>query len=309
MGGTCWVAVLVCDAQGAPVGFELALERQLRLGELELLAYYASIFSVSVEHRRRGLGRWILEGINRLVFEERGADLIVSTFHGGHAGSPAVQSTFDRIEGWGGARFHQGVIWSRRLDRDPLPPMPAPRRLGLLEMAGETASQGLESRAIEGAPLDEPDVATLDAAIRGDYATSFALEASLGRRYLHRDNSASGLLMHDTGSGGLRLSGFNILPMSINDRRLRPVGQLQLVVAPGATDDELEAMVHEQALYLAERGCFALSLVDTGQVPTAVLDKLGFVPTDDRITFAARGPVEVIEAFEGLEPPFFLDFT
>src|SRR5688500_16778571 len=98
--GPWWVGVLAVAADGAPVGFELALERTLRVAGRTLRAYYASVFTVAAEHRRQGLGRWILEAINRLVFDEHEADLIVSTFHQGHAGSPAVQSTFDRIPGW-----------------------------------------------------------------------------------------------------------------------------------------------------------------------------------------------------------------
>ena len=39
--GPWWVAVLACSGDGAPVGFELALERTLRVREQSLHAYYA----------------------------------------------------------------------------------------------------------------------------------------------------------------------------------------------------------------------------------------------------------------------------
>ncbi len=97
--------------------------------------------------------------------------------------------------------------------------------------------------------------------------------------------------------------------MKINQRRLRPVGQLQLLLAPGCTDAQIENIVHHLALFLLERGCFAMTLVDMGMVPRGVLATLGFSATEDLITFAARGPKSTIAAFEGLRPPFFLDFT
>jgi GNAT superfamily N-acetyltransferase len=36
--------------------------------QVPLRTYYATLFTVSAHHRRRGFGRWLLEGINQLVF-------------------------------------------------------------------------------------------------------------------------------------------------------------------------------------------------------------------------------------------------
>jgi GNAT superfamily N-acetyltransferase len=287
MQGRWWVGVLAVAADGSPVGFELALERTLRVAGRTLSAYYASVFTVSADHRRQGLGRWILEGINRLVFAEHHADVILSTFHQGHAGSPAVQSTFDRIPAWGVVRFHQSPIWSRRLDQNPLPPLELSPSLVQLER----------------------DAGAIDDLIGREFTVSFALSASLSAQYLNPDNPSSGLLLHDLGSGRIALAGFNILPMAINQRRLRPIGQLQLLAAPGSTGAQIESVVHHMGLFLAERGCFAITLLDTGVAPRSVLDRLGFTATDTLITFAARGPKRTIAAFEGLRPPFFLDFA
>jgi GNAT superfamily N-acetyltransferase len=284
-----WVGVLAVSGDGSPVGFELALERTLRVSGRTLRAYYASVFTVSADHRRQGLGRWILEGINRLVFAERGADLILSTFHQGHAGSPTVQSTFDRIPEWGVVRFHTSPIWSRRLDRDPLPALEPPMSFVQLERL--------------------PDGRAIDDLLRGTFAASFALSESLSAQYLNPHNQASGLLLYELGSGRIALSGFNVLPMAINERRLRPIGQLQLLAAPGCSSAQIEMVVHHLGLLLAERGCFAMTLLDMGVVPRGVLDRLGFVATDTQITFAARGPKRTIECFAGLRPPYFLDFS
>jgi hypothetical protein len=97
--------------------------------------------------------------------------------------------------------------------------------------------------------------------------------------------------------------------MVVNERRLRPIGQLQLLLAPGCNDAPIETVVHHMALFLAARGCFAMTLVDMGAVPRLVLDELGFVATETQIAFAVRGPQSTIEAFADLRPPFFLDFT
>lgn len=307
--GRWWVAVLACASDGSPVGFELALERRLCLREKVLRAYYASVFTVSADHRRQGLGRFILEGINRLVFEEHGGDLILSTFQEGHAGSPTVQSTFDRIADWGVVRFHRSEIWARRLDRDlPAPPQPAPRVVRL-ERSDDDAPAGLRVAATADAVIDVPRLETIDRLLRNEFTTSFELSASLAARYLRPGDEASGTLFYDLGSGRFALVCFNILPMAINERRLRPIGQLQLLLAPGCSEDEIERVVRHLALDLAERGCFALTLVDLGMVPRSALEGVGLVATEDRIAFAARGPRSTIEAFERLRPPFFLDFT
>ena len=294
MQGRWWVAVLACSGNGAPVGFELALERTLRVRERTLHAYYASVFTVCADHRRKGLGRWILEAINRLVFEEHEADVIVSTFHEGHAGSPAVQSTFDRISEWGVARFHTTPIWSRRLDKEPLAELDSPPRFVQLDGLGEGSV---------------PNARAIDDLVEAEFETSFSLDASLGAQYLNPANEASGTILYGPDSDRLSLACFNVLPMAINERRLRPIGQLQLLLAPRGTDAEIEDIVHHMGLFLAQRGCFAMTLVDMGMVPRSVLENLGFSPTEDLITFAARGPRGTIAAFEGLRPPFYLDFT
>lgn len=287
MHGPWWVGVLAVGPDGAPVGFEIALERTLHAAGHTFRCFYASVFTVAAGHRRKGLGRFVLEGINRLVFEHRGGDLILSTFHEGQAGSPAVQSTFDRIPGWDVVRFHRSPIWSRRLDQNPLPPLE--RAPAFFDLDEEAADAG----------------AIVDRA-RANFAASFALSESLAGQYLNPRNSASGITVFEPVAGGSGLCGWNILPMAIDDRKLRPIGQLQLLLA----DDSLsKTIVHHTALRLAERGCFAMTLLDMGVIAPGALASLGFSPTDTLITFAARGPRRHVEAFATLRPPFFLDFT
>ena len=304
--GSSWVGVVAVAPDGSPVGFELALERTLRAAGKTFRCFYASVFTVAADHRRRGLGRFILEGINRLVFDQREADLILSTFHEGHAGSPAVQSTFDLIPGWGVVRFHRSQIWSRRLDRNPLPALERVPTYVELEMTAGGPDSGVTARDHG---VAAPDAGTIDARLRASFSASFALSASLAAQYLNPRNAASGMILYEPGAPGFGLVGWNVLPMAIDDRRLRPIGQLQLLLAPERSAATVETLVLHTAHRFAERGCFAMTLLDLGVVPRPLLESLGFAPTDTHITFAVRGPERNLEAFADLHPPFFLDFT
>ena len=309
MGGSSWLAVVACADAGEPVGFEIAFERTLYVRGEPLEAYYVSVFTVSANHRRRGLGSWVLEGINRLVFEERGADLIVSTFHDDHAGSPAVQSTFDRIADWGVDRFHRTPIWSRRLDKDPFAPLADPppwAELQLDDGGNETAIRAAEGHATVTKPTS---LAELDDELRSGYELSFALEASLAEQYLMPGNPASATHLYDFGDEARCLCCFNLSSMAINDHRLRPIGQLQMLHAPDCSEDQVAAALHQLGLHLTERGCFAMTVTDLGMIPRKVLEQLRFAPSDDGIAFAARGPRASLDRITGIQPPYFLDFT
>ena len=292
--GSHWAGVLVQAPNGDPVGFELALERTLQVRDKNLRAFYVTALTVSAEHRGRGLGRLVLEGINQLVFDKCGADLILSTFHEGHSGSPAVQSTFDRIEGFCVHRFHQSPVYSRRLDKDPLPQLEQPPRAK---------------------PLNDPTQAeTIEVHLREHFEVSFALEASLASQYLQARNISSGFWRYDLpadkgDSEAPLLIGWNLLPMAYNERDLPPIGQLQFLFAPDRSAATIERALHDAATRLHKKGCFAVSVLDMGTAPISVLERLGFAATETLVTFAARGPIETIDTLEGVSPPFFYDFT
>jgi hypothetical protein len=304
--GRYWVGVVAMAPDGSPAGFEIALERTLHAAGRTLRCFYASVFTVAADQRRLGLGRFVLEGINRLVFEERGADVILSTFHEGHAGSPVVQSTFDRIPDWGVVRFHRSPIWSRRLDRNPLPALERAPACVQLELDGDGAGSRVVARGNRAAV---PSAGAIEARLRASFSASFAISESLAGQYLNPRNAASGMMLHEPDAPDFGLAAWNVLPMAVDDRRLRPIGQLQLVLAPGRAAATVETVVLHTAHLLAERDCFAMTLLDTGMVPRGVLESLGFAPSDMQVTFAARGPRRNLETFADLEPPFFLDFT
>ena len=311
-----WVAVLACSPEGAPVGFEVALERTLRVGDRSLAAFYATVFSVAPGHRRRGLGSWVLQGINRQAFEERAAELIISTFHHGHAGSPTVQSTFDRIDDWGVCRFHESPVYGCRLDGE-LPAVPGGKPEACFLELEERAGGAMLVRPV-GEGAREPVIAleTVDRMIRDGYPTSFAFEGNLRHQYLNADHSASGTLLVDLGGGvsglgrgGAALVCFNISPMKYNEISRMPIGQVQLVLAPGCSHQQHARVGRFMAHFLRDRGCFAMSTVDMGMIPSVALEESGYVELPVHVTFAVRGPRANVSLFESIEPPFFVDFA
>ncbi len=308
MADATWVGILVCADDGQPVGLELALERTLYCRQELLRAYYATVFTVSSQHRRRGLGRWVLDGINHLVFEERQADLIFSTFHQGHAGSPTVQYTFDHIPGWGVCRFHTTPLWSRRLDRDPMPP-PAQSVSATPVVLHEGGTQLLAHEHTGDASITLPSVADFTTAVRTQYDVAFGLDASFRTQYFNADSADAGTLWYEFASGASACVSYYLTPLIVNDRSLRPVGQLHSIHADSCEPSDFEAMLQHLGHFLSERNSFAMSLYDEGVIPHTCLQRLGFRSSEDRYAFAVRGPQRAIDPFLTVNPPFFLDFT
>lgn len=303
-----WVGIMVCTDTGQPVGFELALERILYCRQQPLRAYYATVFTVSSHYRRQGLGRWVLEGINHLVFEEQQADLIFSTFHQGHAGSPTVQATFDRIPDGGVHRFHTMPFWSRRLDREPFPPLTRPLSVTPVVLPKD-GTEFVPHASAAATHTTLPSVAAFTQAVRAQYDVAFGLDASFRTLYLHPDASDAGTLWYDLGQGASCCVSYYVTPLIVNDHPLNPVGQIHSVHAQDCTPAHLEHVLHHLGLFFHEQGCFAISLCDEGVIPPDVLRQLGFHPSDDQYVFAVRGPRRAIESFTTVQPPFFLDFT
>jgi GNAT superfamily N-acetyltransferase len=307
MTGTTWVGVLVCTAGGQPVGFELALARTLYCRQTPLQAYYASVFTVSAQHRRRGIGRWLLEGINQMVFEEQHADLIFSTFHQGHAGSPTVQSTFDQIPDWGVHRFHTSPAWSRRLDREPLPPLTEP--LAVTRVVRPADQAEWIPPADNTTAITLPSIEAFTHTLRTHYDVAFGLDGSFRTQYLLPDAPDAGTLWYDLGQGAVCCASYYATPLIVNERHLRPVGAIHSLHAAQCTPAHLEQVLRHLGQLFLDQGCFAMSLYDLGVIPPALLQHLGFRPSKDRYAYAVRGPRRIIDPFTTVQPPFFLDFT
>ncbi len=316
-----WLGVMALDERGAPVGFEVAMERVLFVAGEKLRCFYVSMLSVSAHHRRRGLGRWILEGINRAVFEDRGGDLIFSTFQLGHAGAPTVQATFDDISDWGVLHFQGSPIWSRRLDRDPLAPLEDPlewrslsvetSETGAHEEGDHQESDHEESDHEEAVQLiDEDQLSALESWICGAHSVAFGLGASVRSQYLSPGvGPASGLFLYSLGNGRQALVGWYVVGLAIDDHRLRPVGQVQMMALAEAEEDEREHILRHLAEHFVSHGCFAMSVVDAGVSVERALESLGFERTGDDMAFAVRGPMERLAAFASAEAPYWVDFT
>ena len=309
MANTTWVGILVCTEAGLPVGFELALERTLYCRREPLRTYYASVFTVSTHHRRRGIGQWLLEGINQMVFEERRADLIFSTFHHGHAGSPTVQSIFDRIPDWGVQRFYTTSLWSRLVDRESLPPFTETISVTRVVRPADHAEWTPQADSADAAALTLPTLDEFTQTIRTHYDMAFGLDASFRSQYLLPRAPDAGTLWYDLGQGASCCTSYYVTPLIVNERRLRPVGVIHTLHTEQCTPEHLERVLrHLGQLFLAH-GCFAMSLFDLGVIPHELLYRLDFHPSEDRYAYAVRGPRRAIEPFVTVQPPFFIDFT
>lgn len=304
--GTSWVAVLVATEAGDPVGFELALERTLYIREQQLKAYYATLFTVSSQHRRRGIGRWVLQGINQLAFEHNQADLIFSMFHRGAAGSPTVQATYDTIADWGVNRFHQTPIWGRRIDKEPLPAAPEPAAVArIVWPAGATE---WAQKRLKGA-VTLPSSDAFRNTIRKQHDVAFDVDKSVRSHYLDADGSHAGMLWYDLGEEASCCVSYSVMPLAVNDRKLRPAGTSQMVYAEKCGVAQYQQVLAHLAQYLLDLGCFAFSVYDLGVIPEDVLRAMGLETDEDMYDYTVRGPRTIIEQFSSVKPPYFVDFT
>ena len=307
MTGSAWFAVLVTADDGHPVGFEIAMQRTLYCREQQLQVFLASAFAVSSRQRRRGIGRWVLEGINQVAFEERGADLLFSSFHHGAAGSPTVQATFDRIEGFAVNRFHTFPSWGRRIDKEPLPPMEAPVSVARLQHSAGDSNWEARAQAGSGS-VSVPDLDLFTQTVRARYDVAYAPQASFRDYFLDANSCEAGALWYDFGEGATCFVCYSLTPLIVNERVLRPTGMIHAVHAENCQPAHFEQLLVHLAHRFLEQGCFAMTLYDVGIFPHDVLKKLG-LQSDDRFYYAVRGPREVIDRFSEVSPPFFLDFS
>jgi len=308
MEGGEWFALLICDDAGHPVGFEIAMERTLLCHGRPSKTFVVTAFTVSSKQRRRGIGRWLLEGINQVAFEERDAKFLISSFHHGAAGSPTVQATFDQIEGFGVNRFHTFPSWGRRIDKQPLPPIEGDAAVARLQQRDHTPDWVAISDNESGNKAPPPSVPAFTEALSHRYDVAYSPTQSFREYYLRADSPEAGALWYDFGDGATCFVSYALTPLIVNQRPLRPTGLIQAVHAENCRPIHLEQLLVRLAHRFLAQGCFAMTLYDLGIFPHDVLRKVG-LQSDDQFDYAIRGPVEAIEQFSRVEVPFFLDFT
>jgi hypothetical protein len=302
-----WVGLLVCDEDGQPAGFELAQERTLYCHQQPLRAYYNTLFTVSASHRRRGIGRWMLHCVNRLLFAERGAEVVFVAFHPGHAGLPTVQNTHAPMPTWGVQVFHTAAVWGKRLDLAPLPPLDHPP--AALRLAWPPGEPELAPMAVERTPVPRPlpSVATLTGALSTHYQVAFGLGESFRSRYLRHDAPHGGTFWYDFASQAQCWISFDMVPLVCNTRRVGLLGRIQAVYAHHCTSAHLSQALHHLCGVFQDHGCFLAGVLDHGVIPHEVFHTLAFRSIGDTRMFAVRGPRAAIQAFETVQPPFFID--
>ena len=308
MEGDDWFAVLVCDKNDQPVGFEMAMARTLLCKGRQLRAFFVTAFTVSSHHRRQGIGRWVLEGINKVAFEQRGADLLFSAFHVGMAGSPTVQATFDDISNWRVARFHASANFGMRVDRDP-PPSPA-LAMSVTRVVWPDCNATWEHKVEndDAGPLAIPDATEYTRMIAERYEVAFAPDAAFRTMYLLPDSDDGAMLWYGFENGARACVCYALMPLIVNERKLRPVGMIQTVHADNCTPEQTEALLLHLAHRFRELGCLAISLYDLGVIPMSIVEKLGLKP-DQQFQYTVRGPSMNIEAVEDTSAPYLIDLT
>lgn len=305
-----WVGVLLCTPAGLLVGFELALERTLYGRQQEFRAYYASALAVSSSHRRRGLGRWLLEDLHHLVFVERRADLIYSSFLDGRAGGPTVEDTYARLPDWGVQRFHTSPIWGQRLDR--IPPSSAPlgsslRVARVVCDAGATVLTPIADEDMLPPPLI-PSVKTLNETLRTRYEAAFGLGESFRAQYLSPRAARAGTFWYATDDDEAHCAiSFQLTPIARPAPGL--VGQIQTVHASRCPPLLLQEALRHLCRFFRDQECYAATILEQGVVPETVLYDLHFRPTRDQVIFAVRGPRATPAPFVAVSPPYCLDFS
>lgn len=284
--GPEWVATRLSTDDGELVGFELALERALYCADGELRVFYPMLLAVTPPRRRQGLGQWLIDNLHAQACE-RGADLLVSTFEAGRSGSPTVERSVSRANGWSFRRFHQPGTWLRRLDVDP------PVR---------SQTKVLVTRIAAG----EAEVLALDAELR-IYGAAFGLKGSFAAQYLSPRWSDAGVLSCAFEDGNRCCVLYRLVRLVRGSAHARLSGQIQAMHGPGCTASQLRAAIVEACVDFRERGCFAATLLDHGTMTADDLGSIGFVPTESAIAFFARGPSAQVARLESARPPFWLD--
>ena len=311
-----WFGVLVYASDDTPVGVEIAFPRRLVLCERYFNVFYVTAFSVAPEHRRRGVGAWVLDGINREAFERREANLLFSTFDRSQAGSDAVQSAFDRTD-YTVLRFHETPLWVLRLNdvsvlQGALADITAPQMLAVRSDHGtsDNSGAGIRIRAVDAdvASHDFPSIAELDATIRNAHQASFSLDASFVTQYLHkRDTRYGESLWFSFDDGAWCWINYGVNALAFNYELIGASAQLQTLHHEGCTNTQLSACIGAVVRRCKDRGYLAFAAFNQLAIDAQMFPQLGF-QQNGQFNFSVRGPSANVNEFVDLNGPHFLDF-
>lgn len=306
LGTSGWVGVLACDEEARPLGFLIGQERILYCRQRPLRAAYNTLYTVAASHRGEGLGGWLIQNINQLLFDTYQTEVIFLAFHPNHAGFPAVQRTVGRLSGWGMQVLHTAPLWGRRLDREAIPPLSAP--LCVCRVVAVPGAPTLTPLALDtfSCPTTLPSLENLAERLGKAYQVTFGPQASFAARYLHPKALHAGTLWYDFGAAVCCIS-FDQVALLRNAQRLGVVGRVQTVYAQNCTPQHLHQALQHLCGVFQDQGCYAMGVLDQGVIPPTVLDALAFRPLDDARVFAVRGLATTLQAFDGVQPPFCFD--
>lgn len=310
LSASTWLAGVVCTSTGAPVGFALLVERLLYWHQQPWRAYYLSFLTVAAQHRRRGLGQWLLHCLQHHLFQAHGADFIVAAFDPARAGLPTVQKTVAHCSGRAFKPFHTAPLWGMRLKMPSRPPG---------AVAWEATQVALPMGATALSPMGDerqastprlPSVTSVTAALRTQYGVAFGLETSIRARYFRPDTPGAGTWWYACRNAQEHYCGlsFELVTVRPPTGHLGMVGIIQAVYATDCHPTMLSQAVQHLCGTLQQAGGAFVVLLDHGGISHTVLRQLGFAPTGGTRVFAVWGPRATIEPLPAVEPPHLLDW-
>jgi GNAT superfamily N-acetyltransferase len=288
--------VVATDEQDEPVGCELAIDRQLRIGGELLRVSYVTLLTVHPALRGRGVAQRLLDHLTSHALA-RGSELLLSVFDSDAGGEGTVKKFLrTKLAGeWDMRLSRPFTVWAATPDLaeahryEPLRGAARaalwPGLRGLLEAPARRAPRG----RVEGFPVAwVPDR-------RDDVAVELVASHGLSAMYPTVERAGAGSVRCVTGSGqpgcGIAYHVPEIMRSGAPDRR---TCQIQLVHTPPSSD-ALTASLRAFNDAMFARGILGTFLANTAGLSPLALLRASFLPTERKIRVALRGPRGVVQ--------------
>lgn len=305
--------VLARDGQDRLVGCELAFRRTVRLWGRTYRAYYVTLLTAHPDLRGQGVGQRVLHHLTREALQVRDAELLVSTFDAGHAGLPTVTRSLrpaGREDGtpalslritapirfWGWTR---DVALADRYEPlrgvQRLALRPAALRLVQVKPAALAEGTRILARGREGS-------------VFAGTPAVFGFDGSHSLAAMYASEVADTLTIA-VGARARCQVAYQLRSLTRPGLPAQPVGQIQLVTAPGASPLQVAEALRLVNNLLIEAGCLMTIIAPAAMVSPISLLRAGFFPIDRRIRLALRGRPELIDGLRPLPLPDLFDVT
>jgi hypothetical protein len=299
--------IWVTSDDGTPAGCELAIDRTLVVGGKTLRASYVTLLTVAPELRGKSIAQNILRHLTRLCVEERGSDVLVSVFDENAAGQPTVNKFLQTSSEyrWPMMTSPPFVIWAAAPDLREVDKYErfkgvtrvalAPGIRSLLEYRPGRGGQGtIGSGQGAGSPSSP------------SFAVGFAPDRSLPLMYASfTGESASELSVSlPEGSCSCAYHYLDVMRPGLPDKRMC---QIQLINRGNLDDASLLRAVRTLNDRFFGSGSICAFFANSCELPSSVLLRAGYLPTDRKVRFAIRGPADLIASLGQPRGKWYVD--